>query len=341
MSAIISLYDGFKRKHQYLRLSITDVCNFKCNYCLPNGYSHDHLQGNSLDTENCTPNKFLTPTEIKNLIQAFVTLGTTKVRITGGEPTLRKDFLQIVKSIKSFPQIQQIALSTNGYRMLSQVESWREAGITSINLSLDSMDPRTFQRITGMDKFQSVILGIDKALAVGFKKIKVNTVLLKNLNYSEFGKFVEWIKDKPIQLRFIELMQTGNMSNFFRDHHVAGQVLANQLQDQGWHLQQRSPLDGPAQIFSHPDYQGEIGFILPYSQNFCADCNRLRVSARGELHLCLFGEEGINLRDLLQDPMQLTSLQNRIMEAVSHKRAGHLLEEGNSGVRQHLASIGG
>ncbi|TYA24904.1 GTP 3',8-cyclase MoaA [Aggregatibacter actinomycetemcomitans] len=324
------LVDSFQRAYYYLRLSITDVCNFRCNYCLPDGYQPE-------------PNKpsFLTLDEIRRLVNSFSIMGTEKVRLTGGEPTLRKDFLAIAETISQIEGIKQIALTTNGFRLLKDVEHWKNAGITSINVSVDSLDVRMFQRITGVDKFDDIMRGIDRAFECGYQKIKVNSVLMKDLNDKDFSGFLAWIKDKPIQMRFIELMQTGEMNAFFQRHHLSGQVLEQKLLRSGWQLQMKNRSDGPAKVFRHPDYVGEIGLIMPYEKNFCASCNRLRVSAKGKLHLCLFGEEGIELRDLLQYDKQQLILQSRIFSALQGKREHHYLHTGDSGVRSHLASIGG
>ena len=225
--------------------------------------------------------------------------------------------------------------------MAKDVADWKRAGVTSVNVSVDSLDPRMFHQITGINKFDEVMRGIDRAFDVGYHKVKVNSVLMKNLNDHEFNQFLAWVKNRPIQMRFIELMQTGEMDSFFERHHLSGEILAQKLLSQGWQLQQRAVTDGPAKVFSHPDYQGEIGLIMPYEKNFCASCNRLRVSAKGKLHLCLFGEEGIELRDLLQSEEQQGVLQSRIFSALQGKREHHYLHQGDSGIRNHLASIGG
>ncbi|UAY78349.1 GTP 3',8-cyclase MoaA [Pasteurella canis] len=324
------LIDAFQRQYYYLRLSITDVCNFRCNYCLPNGYQPE-----------ANKPSFLTLDEIRRVVSSFAAMGTEKVRVTGGEPTLRKDFLPIVENIAQISGIKQIALTTNGFRMAKDVGKWRGAGITSINVSIDSLDPRMFHRITGVDKFDDVMRGIERAFDVGYAKIKVNSVLMKQLNDTEFEQFLEWIKHKPIQMRFIELMQTGEMDHFFHKHHLSGQVLADKLLQAGWELQRKGLLDGPAKVFKHPDYKGEIGLIMPYEKNFCSSCNRLRVSAKGKLHLCLFGEEGVELRDLLQSDEQQAQLKARLYSALQNKREHHFLHTGDTGVRAHLASIGG
>jgi cyclic pyranopterin phosphate synthase len=314
-----------------LRLSVTDVCNFKCTYCLPDGYKPSGQKNSS----------FLSVPEIKRIVRAFADCGTSKIRITGGEPSLRKDFTEIIDTVASTPGIQKVATTTNGYRMEKQVAQWREAGLTNINVSVDSLDSRMFHQITGENKFTEVMRGIDKAFEVGYEQIKVNVVLMKDLNSQELPSFLNWIKDKPIQLRFIELMQTGEMDDLFDKHHVSGVAIRNHLIANGWLLKVKAVNDGPAQVFVHPDYKGEIGLIMPYEKDFCESCNRLRVSATGKLHLCLFGDHGVELRDLLQEDEQEDALIARIQAELQTKSVSHFLHDGNSGMTPHLASIGG
>ncbi len=323
--------DKFQRKFYYLRLSITDVCNFKCTYCLPDGYKPSGQKNSS----------FLSLPEIKRVVTAFADCGTSKVRITGGEPSLRKDFTQIIETVAQTKGIKKVATTTNGYRMAKQVDAWQNAGLTNINVSIDSLDPRMFHQITGENKFAEVMAGIDRAFEVGYEQIKVNVVLMKDLNHNQLPAFLNWIKDRPIQLRFIELMQTGEMDELFQRHHVSGVAIRNQLIANGWILKVRAANDGPAQVFVHPDYQGEIGLIMPYEKDFCQSCNRLRVSAVGKLHLCLFGEQGVELRDLLQQDEQESQLIERIQTQLENKSISHFLHDGNSGMTPHLASIGG
>lgn len=326
----VGLVDRFQRQYTYLRLSITDVCNFKCNYCLPDGYRPPaHKQ------------TFLTLPEIQRIAQVFARLGSEKIRLTGGEPTLRKDFLEIAHTISQTQGIRKVALTTNGYRMERDVEAWAKAGITDINVSVDSLDPRQFQLITGENKLQSILAGIDRAFEVGYRKIKVNAVLMKQYTVGELDKFLAWIKHQPIQMRFIELMETGEMDHFFHSQHLSGQSVMERLLREGWQLQSRALSDGPAKVLRHPDYLGEIGLIMPYEKNFCQSCNRLRVSATGKLHLCLFGEEGIDLRDLLNAETPIQHLETRLQAALQGKREHHYLHIGDSGVRNNLASIGG
>jgi cyclic pyranopterin phosphate synthase len=323
--------DKFHRKFYYLRLSVTDVCNFRCTYCLPDGYKPPGQKRPA----------FLTLPEIKRVVTAFADCGTSKVRITGGEPSLRKDFPQIIETVANTPGISKVATTTNGYRMAKQVDNWQRAGLTHINVSVDSLDPRMFHQITGENKFTEVMAGIDRAFEIGYEQVKVNVVLMKDLNAKELPSFLNWIKDRPIQLRFIELMQTGEMDELFQNHHVSGVDIRNQLIANGWILKARQNNDGPAQVFVHADYKGEIGLIMPYEKNFCESCNRLRVSAMGKLHLCLFGEHGVELRDLLQEDAQEQALIERIQAQLQTKSVSHFLHDGNSGMTPHLASIGG
>ncbi|WP_428772034.1 GTP 3',8-cyclase MoaA [Vibrio sp.] len=323
--------DRFHRKFYYLRLSVTDVCNFKCTYCLPDGYKPSGQKNSS----------FLSVAEIKRVVTAFADCGTSKVRITGGEPSLRKDFTDIIHTVSSCEGIDKVAMTTNGYRMAKQVEDWRQAGLTHINVSVDSLDPRLFHQITGENKFHQVMEGIDRAFEVGYEQIKVNVVLMKDLNHQQLPAFLDWIKHRPIQLRFIELMQTGEMDDLFNRHHVSGVAIRNQLIANGWVLKARANNDGPAQVFVHAEYQGEIGLIMPYEKDFCKSCNRLRVSSTGKLHLCLFGEHGVELRDLLQQDQQHDALIERIQAQLQTKSVSHFLHDGNPGATPHLASIGG
>ncbi|MEI6897345.1 MAG: GTP 3',8-cyclase MoaA [Psychromonas sp.] len=323
------LKDNFNRKFEYLRLSITDECNFKCNYCLPNGYQRSH------------DNEFLSQQEVIYLVQAFVELGTKKVRITGGEPSLRKDFSAIIQSIATIKGIEKIATTTNGYRLKKDAQQWFDAGLDAINISIDSLDAKTFHLITGKNIFQKVMDGVQACISVGYKQVKINSVLLKGLNDIDLDVYINWIKNQPIQLRFIELMQTGDNGEFFDQYHRSGLWIKEKLLAQGWSQKETLSHDGPAQIFSHPDYQGEVGLIMPYSQDFCKSCNRLRVSSTGKLHLCLFGEQGIELRDLLKHSGQKELLKQRIILALEDKKETHYLQSGNTGITPHLASIGG
>ncbi|MFM5854207.1 GTP 3',8-cyclase MoaA [Aeromonas rivipollensis] len=331
---MLPLEDGFSRRFYYLRLSITDVCNFRCTYCLPDGYRPP-------DGSREGRKSFLSLEEIRRIVSGFAAMGTRKVRLTGGEPSLRRDFTAIIETVANTPGIEKVAMTTNGYRLKERAQEWFDAGLNALNVSVDSLDPRQFHQITGENKLAEVMEGIEAALAAGFKSVKINAVLLKGLNDQQLDQFLAWIRHKPIELRFIELMQTGEMDNLFRDHHTSGELIKAQLLGNGWIQQLRAVDDGPAQVFMHPESQGGVGLIMPYSKDFCAGCNRLRVSSVGKLHLCLFGDNGVELRDLLSDDSQQEALQLRIRQALTGKAATHRLHEGNAGMTPHLASIGG
>jgi len=322
------LTDNFGRRFSYLRLSITDVCNFSCTYCLPDGYQCDQ------------PRDFLSIPEIKRITKAFAELGTEKIRITGGEPALRKDLPEIIQICKETPGIKKVAITSNGFKLPEHLPLWLEAGIDAINISIDSLDPRQFLAITGHDKLKTILKGIDMAVADGRASVKVNTVLMREHSGKDIQSYLNWLKDTPITLRFIELMQTGDNKAFFDAQHVQGSRIKQNLILDGWLPVIQNKSAGPAQEFYHPDYQGKVGLIMPYSKDFCNTCNRLRISSSGKLHLCLFGEEGLSLREQLQSD-DLEPLQAKILGLLGDKKATHYLHEKLTGATKHLAMLGG
>ncbi len=324
------LSDSFGRQFHYLRLSVTDACNFRCVYCLPNGFQKP---------EGSEPHLGLD--EIRRLVTAFASMGFWKVRLTGGEPTLRRDILEIARAVGAVPGITRIALSTNGYRLAELAAPLREAGVTALNVSVDSLDPERFRKITGLARLDDVLAGIDAALAAGFPWVKINTVLLKDLNHGDLQAFRAWIQDRPISVRFIELMQTGDNPTLFGRRHVSADGLRAQLLGDGWQPLERRPGDGPAVEYAHPAHRGRIGLIAPYAKGFCDTCNRLRVSSRGGLKLCLFGDQEHALRPWLQADAQRDALVEEVQRLIGHKPATHALLEGRSGNTRHFAAIGG
>lgn len=324
-----TLNDPHGRSFSYLRLSITDVCNYQCKYCLPNGYQKS---GGS---------HFLNADEIENLVAALAGLGLWKVRLTGGEPTVRKDFAEIAARVASVPGVRRVATTTNGYRLKDNAQLWRDAGISAINVSVDSLDRANFAEITGQDHLIKVLDGIKAAQDAGFETVKVNTVLLKGVNDHELESFLEWIQTENLSIRFIELMETGTNKEFFAHHHISGQEIRDRLTALGWSTLPREEGAGPAIEFEHADYRGRIGIIAPYSKDFCNTCNRLRVTATGNLHLCLFGNGGHSLRELLQSRDQRAQLQETISGLLVQKAPTHLLHFHQTGSTPHLASLGG
>ncbi|WP_019674483.1 GTP 3',8-cyclase MoaA [Arsukibacterium perlucidum] len=322
------LTDAYARRFSYLRLSVTESCNFRCSYCLPDGNDCDSRAGE------------LTLNEIKRLVTAFARLGTRKVRITGGEPSLRKDLTEIIAICKAVPGIEKVALTTNGYRLKRDALAWQEAGLDAVNVSVDSLDADTFHLVTGQDKLADILEGIAHAKAIGIKQVKINTVLLKQHNALALPDFLKFLKQQDIALRFIELMRTGDNADFYQRQHLSGASIQQQLLDQGWQLNVKAKTDGPALEYSHADYQGRIGLIMPYSKDFCADCNRLRVSSLGQLYLCLFTDNYQELRSLLQTDNS-APLMRFLQQAVQGKAFSHQLAEDYSGSTRHLAQIGG
>lgn len=324
-----AIADGFGRTFPYLRLSLTDVCNFSCSYCLPDGYKKTGCQN------------FMSRDEVVRLARAFAALGTWKIRLTGGEPTIRKDFLEIVSAVNAIEGVHRLAFTTNGYKLPERAQEYYDAGLRAINISVDSLRPEQFKSITGHDRLHEILDGVQASFEAGFESVKLNTVLLKGLNDNELDQFIDFVEDKPVSLRFIELMRTGDNAKYFEAHHLRGTAVTEKLLERGWSLRPREDGAGPAQEFEHKGSAGTIGLIAPYSKDFCKTCNRLRVSAKGAMHLCLFGEGGYDLRGLLQSDDQQEELQNKILDLMKFKVSAHFLHEDNSGVRDHLASIGG
>lgn len=329
MGKPLELKDQFGRVFPYLRLSITEACNFRCQYCLPNGFQ-----------KPCDMN-FLRRNEIINLIKAFAQLGTKKIRLTGGEPTIRNDLVEIIGAIREIKTIETIALTTNGYKLEHQAKNLIDAGLNAINVSIDSLNADKFKIITGHDKLQSILNGIFEVAKAKHIKIKTNSVLLKGINDDELPNILRVIQNNNITMRFIELMRTGDNQDYFEKHHVSTYLMLKHIEEMGFERISRDKVAGPASEYAHEDYKGKIGIIAPYSKDFCSSCNRLRISARGELKLCLFGDGGLDLRPYLQSENQIEELKFQILKALKFKLPTHNLAGGYTGSTKHLAQIGG
>jgi len=325
----VVLTDGFDRNFRYLRLSLTEVCNFRCQYCLPSGY------------KNCGGPGPLSRAEIRRAATAFSELGVSKIRLTGGEPTVRKGFDDIARNLAALAAVETLALTTNGYRLAERAGVWKDAGINAINISLDSLSAENFHRITGHDRQTEVMRGIDAALEAGFETIKINAVYLKGINDHEIDGYKALTKSQPLSVRFIELMKTGDHAAFFKDHYISADILKESLVRDGWTPKLKAANAGPANDYMHPDHMGSFGLIAPYSKDFCKSCNRLRFSSQGKLHLCLFGEFGVPLRQFLQHDGQIPELKERIQIAVKSKSAHRHLGQGFTGSTSNLSAIGG
>lgn len=327
---MVELVDRFGRAFPYLRLSVIEACNFRCSYCLPQGYKG--LAGRP---------SYLEQDETARLLSGFAALGMRKVRFTGGEPSVRKDLTALIAIAAATPGVDKVALTTNGTLLKRRMRAWHAAGLTALNVSVDSLDRQRFAEITGHDRLEEILGGIDLALSLGFDSVKLNAVLLKDLMDDQLPAWFDYLRDRRVTLRFIELMQTGDNLEYFRRNHVRAEVIESALLVQGWQALPRPVDAGPAREYAHPDFRGRIGIIAPYSRDFCAGCNRLRVTAWGDLRLCLFGSFGIPLRPLLQHNDQYEELTAAIKSQLGLKQAGHGLHIGRTGLTQNLATVGG
>lgn len=321
------LEDGFGRRFPYVRLSITEACNFRCTYCLPDGY------------RKRAPHDFLSVDEIARLVRALRSMGVHKVRLTGGEPSVRGDLTDIIAAVAN-AGVDKIALTTNGWTLARRVDAWAAAGLTHLNVSIDSLDQTTFAAITGHDRLAEILDGVESAIQSGLQT-KLNAVLLREALANGFEAFAEFIRYRRVSVRFIELMRTGGNADYFQAQHVRGSTLSDWLAARGWSPVARASDAGPAIEYEHSDYLGRFGLIAPYAKGFCDSCNRLRVTARGRLRLCLFGEGGVDLRDLLRSDGQTDALIERMRAALSGKVRGHGLANGQYGDTRQLAEVGG
>jgi GTP 3',8-cyclase len=324
----VTLADSFGRTFHYLRLSVEDACDYRCRYCLPGGYKKEE------------PEPPLSVDEIRRLTAAFADMGFWKVRLTGGEPTLRRDLVEIASAVAGTPGIKRVALSTNGARLLELADGLARAGVGAVNVSVDSLDPVRFREVTGHDHLPQILAGIERAQALGLD-VKINAVLMKGLNDGEFSRFVELSRESRLSVRFIELMPTADNMDFFTERHLKAESLVAWLGERGWSEAPRAEADGPARRFTNPGYAGSVGVIAPYAKDFCSTCNRLRVTSRGRLRMCLFAEGEHSLRPLLQKDAQMKELQDSVRNLLGRKDVSHYLPEGKMGNTRHFAAIGG
>ena len=323
-----TLTDPYNRRLSYLRLSVTDLCNYRCTYCLPDGY-----QGKAKPDE-------LTLPEIETLVGVFAAAGTRKIRLTGGEPTLRRDLADIIAICKANPLIENVALTTNAFRLAKLFPAYRAAGLDKINISIDSFDPDVFFEITGKRECTNILRALDNILAEGFCNVKVNTLLLRRYAERTLADALDFVRERPVTLRFIELMQTGDNGSFFNSQHLSAAEIERGLQVQGWQLLPRQPQAGPAREYFHRDFAGSIGFIAPYSEDFCKSCNRLRVTAQGKMHLCLFGGIAYDLRPYLREG-DAEGLRRYLHQTIAEKPEHHYLHDKKVGLITNLSMTGG
>lgn len=303
------MFDKTKRKINYLRLSITEICNLKCQYCVPEKFKFN------------SHSNYLNSDEIEKIISAVGKLGIDKIRITGGEPLTRKDFGVILKKINNNSTIKKIAITTNGINLLENLEQYKKDGLTNINISLDSLSPQKYNSITRGGDFSKIFKTIKKAVELNFEKVRLNVVIMHGVNDDEIFDFVELTKNLNIGVRFIELMPIGEGRNF--NPLSNDEVLTLIKEKYSIINNKKDSNDGPAKYFKVKGYKGEIGFISPLSNRFCEKCNRVRVTSSGFLKLCLHYNEGINLKPYLKDSISCDELALIIKNAIYNKPKEH------------------
>ncbi len=326
----------------YLRISLIDRCNFQCTYCMPEG----------ADLTYALKEHWLSPAEILTLLkEVFIPLGFTKFRLTGGEPLLRPDIVELVAAIAALPQTQDLALTTNAYKLGALAQPLYEAGLRRINISLDSLNPETFQAVVRPGKgspsqlWHQVWDGIQAAHRVGFSPLKLNVVVIPGVNDHEVLDLAALTLDRPWHVRFIEFMPIGNGDLFDRSGWIDSETLRQRIRDRNGLETATVRGNGPADVFKIPGAQGTLGFISQMSECFCDRCNRMRLSADGWLRPCLLNETGqINLRQALRDGEPLEDLRERVGALVSQKPDINfkMRESGTTGAYSRtMSQIGG
>lgn len=309
--------DRFGRELTYLRISVVDRCNLRCLYCMP-----AHGAGFQPWDE------LLTYDEIVTLTGYFAELGITKVRLTGGEPLVRKDLAELIFRLREIPEIRELALSTNGVFLKGRARTLRQAGLDRINISLDTLRPDRFCEIARMDRLGEVLEGIEEAIEAGLEPVKLNTVLMRGINEDEILDLVRFAVEKSIELRFIELMPTnGLVSLDYKERFLSAQEARARIEEVFPLVPFDTYFSSPAQVFSIAGTRARVGFINPLSCVFCSRCNRLRLKANGMLKTCLHGKEDLNLKELVRSGVPKEEIKRRIRETVWARPEQHFLNE--------------
>lgn len=308
-----ALVDSFGRMVRYLRISVTDRCDFRCVYCMA-------------EEMTFLPRaKLLTLEEIATLSQAFVELGVEKIRLTGGEPLVRQGVLTLVEKLGQLEGLVELAMTTNGAGLVKHAEALRQAGLDRLNISLDSLKPERFKALTRTGDLGQVIAGIRAARHAGFKSIKLNAVLLKGRNDDEILDLVAFARDEEVDISFIEEMPLGAISEHHRGETFLSTDRVRETIEQHYQLLPTTETTlGPSRYYRMAGSGSRIGFISPHSHNFCAACNRVRVTAEGRLLLCLGNEHSVDLRaEMRAHPGDISRLKATIMAAMQKKPARH------------------
>ncbi len=330
------LVDSFARTISYLRLSLTDRCNLRCRYCMPED-KEEGLQ--MLQHED-----LLSYEELLHVVNIVVGMGMNKLRLTGGEPLVRKGVMGFIGSLAAIEGLEEIRLTTNGVLLAEKAAGLYDAGIRKLNISLDTMRPDRFKDITGVDLFHKVWQGIETAEAIGFD-IKLNVVAMKGVNDDEFADFAKLAVEKPFQVRFIEFMPVGSRSTWEKDSYISSKELQRIIGSMG----RLEPLagcrmDGPARVYSltmDDGRTGKVGFISPISHHFCDTCNRLRLTSAGTLRACLLHDREADLKSLLRQGASDEELRSLIRQTILDKPKGHTLADDPARCSGQMSRIGG
>lgn len=308
----LKLIDQFGRQVDYIRLSITDRCDFRCVYCMAE------------DMTFLPRDEVLSLEECARLIKVFVRLGVTKVRITGGEPLVRKNALWLFKEIGNLTGLNELVLTTNGSQLNTQAQALKNAGVKRINISIDSLKPEKFKQITRTGRLEKVLDGLQASIHAGFEGIKMNTVLMRGQNDDETTDLVQFAIDNKIDISFIEEMPLGEVDHTRESTFVSNADTLKLLQSKYLLAPSTHNSGGPARYWQVSGTQTKIGFISPHSHNFCESCNRVRITCKGELYLCLGQEDKVDLMPLLREnPNDDGPLIQAILDSMRIKPKGH------------------
>jgi cyclic pyranopterin phosphate synthase len=314
------LIDQFGRNHDYLRISVTDRCNLRCLYCM-----------GEEGIEQVAHQAILSYEEITAVVRAGAELGISKIRLTGGEPLVRKNLTDLVQSIKAIPGIKDLALTTNGILLSGQAAGLKQAGLDRVNISLDSLNPDVYRLTTRCGNLNEVMAGIDTALTLDLKPVKINTVLMKGINETEVLDFIRLTLNKPLHVRFIEYMPIGDHDQQYQDHYLPLSYVEEIAAQAGLPLTP-APLPGgagPAEAYTVKGGKGTVGLIHPISRHFCDKCNRLRLTAEGNLKACLYWQDEYSVKAVINDHEALKKL---IIKVLSGKPVEHqMVTDGSCG----------
>ncbi len=307
------LIDKFNRQITYVRMSVTDRCDFRCVYCM--GEKMTFLPRAQL----------LTLEELELVGRAFVELGVTKIRLTGGEPLVRKNVLQLFQGLDHLAGLKELVLTTNGSQLVKMAKPLFDAGVKRINISLDTLKPARFKKMTRIGQLENVLLGIDAAIKTGFERIKLNAVILKNCNHDEVTDLVQFAIDQGIDISFIEEMPLGGIDEHDRaEAFYSSDQIRHDLESLFTLIPSTETTTGPSKYYRVAHTDTRVGFISPHSHNFCETCNRVRVTTEGRLLLCLGQEHSVDLRRVIRaHPGDIAPLKQTIVNAMAIKPKGH------------------